>query len=85
MKTCPHCDSMMEEQAGSGGEMLKIPQQLADDQPPPMRVNRVRWRCPKCSDVEEGLPVAHGAWDKSDHKPRAHQRFRDNGSAARKS
>jgi hypothetical protein len=25
MKTCPHCDTMMEEQAGSGGEMLKIP------------------------------------------------------------
>jgi hypothetical protein len=66
MRTCPHCDTVMEEKAGSGGEMLKIPQQLADDQPPPMKVNRVRWSCPKCSHVEEGLPVAHGAWDKSD-------------------
>jgi hypothetical protein len=66
MKTCPHCDTMMEEQPDSGGEMLKIPQQLADDQPQPMRVNRRRWRCPKCSHLEEGLPVAHGGWDKSD-------------------
>jgi hypothetical protein len=66
MKTCSHCDTMMEEQPDLGGEMLKIPQQLADDQPQPMRVNRRRWRCPKCSHLEEGLPVAHGAWDKSD-------------------
>lgn len=66
MKTCPHCDTLMEENAGTGGEMLKMPQQIADDQPLPMKVNRVRWSCPKCSHVEEGLPLAHGAWDKSD-------------------
>jgi hypothetical protein len=66
MKTCPHCDTVMEEKAGSADEMLKLPQQLADDQPPPLKVNRVRWSCPKCSHVEEGLPGAHAAWDKSD-------------------
>jgi hypothetical protein len=66
MKTCPHCDTMMEEKAGLADEMLILPQQLADDQPPPLKVNRVRWSCPKCSHLEEGLPGAHAAWDKSD-------------------
>jgi DNA-directed RNA polymerase subunit M/transcription elongation factor TFIIS len=66
MKTCPHCETVMEEKAGSGGEVLKIPQQLADDQPPLMKATRVRWNCPKCNHVEEGYPGAHAAWDKSD-------------------
>jgi hypothetical protein len=47
MKTCPHCDTVMEEKAGSADEMLKLPQQLADDQPPPLKVNRVRMELSK--------------------------------------
>jgi hypothetical protein len=63
MKTCPHCNKVMEEKAGSCGEMMNLPQLVADDQPPPMKVNRVRWHCPSCNHVEEGLPGAHAAWD----------------------
>jgi hypothetical protein len=52
MKLCPHCQTVMEEKPGSDGD-LKLPQLPADDQPPALKVTRVRWECPKCPHIEE--------------------------------
>ena len=58
MKTCPNCDTIMEEVPGP-------PQQLGDE-PRVTRVPRVRHQCPGCHHIEEGYPQGHITWDKSD-------------------
>jgi hypothetical protein len=51
----PHCQTVMEEKPGWGGD-LRTPQLPADDQPPALKATRVGWERPKCAHIEESLP-----------------------------
>jgi len=58
MKTCPHCNRMMEEVNDHSQVATDpiLPQQPADG-PKITVVPRLRSECPECHHVEEGYPL----------------------------
>jgi hypothetical protein len=66
MKTCPNCNTIMQEVHDHSQVATEpiLPQQPAE--PKITGAPRVRSECPNCHHIEEGYPLGHGAWDKSD-------------------